>query len=548
MFTKGRKVVGLGLIFVGLSAIAADAQVLTVSAKPLDGWITDARALGTKILPEQFLQPLKDLLEKLADPATLKGFDRTRPIGAFGDFQPGGVPFLAICLPVTDSSSFLNSVKSFGLIVEPGPGDANGVSHVVTFPNGNKSQLFAYPLGRWLFLTMQPTDLPAIKNFRPEILASIQPSNSELTVSVRLDRIPGGAKDEFLKAFHANMAATKDRDPGEEEAAYLGRTLTQDVLSIALERLVKEGREIALDIVLSPKAGPLSADLRIEPMPGSGLARSFRDFGTKRSRFQGLGSKTVMETRGIFGIPEVAKLPLSRLVDLVQKDEEGKAPNELERRRISSFSEIFRPILTGENFDFSVALQGPYSSSKPNQPGGTYVVAMGLKLKDGQALDRALREKLKKGDITLDVAKSADGKIAIHRLAGNSESAPDSKMFGRAVPHVAIVDDAVLIVFGEKSLRGLQEVLGQIGKPTQAQGAPIMAAVSFSKVLPFSAVARERELGAKTAKEVFVGSDANNDRLYAAFFVEGETLHLKVSGDVLLLKFFMNLGLAIQSK
>src|SRR5262249_38272598 len=130
-----------------------------------------------------------------------------------------------------------------------------------------------------------------------------------------------------------------------------------------------------------------------------------------------------------------------------------------QREEMQRLFEAVSPTLKAGELDTAADLRGPSAAGK-------YTLIVGLAVKDGAALDKALRHVATKipedhkGKLKLDADKA--GSTAIHRLDLSKEfDAEARQMFGQEAIYFAIRDNAAFVGLGEKGLGALKEALAK---------------------------------------------------------------------------------------
>src|SRR5262249_9964882 len=134
-----------------------------------------------------------------------------------------------------------------------------------------------------------------------------------------------------------------------------------------------------------------------------------------------------------------------------------------QRRLAEQGLKAIAPTLKSGELDLGVALRGPNER-------GLFTVVAGVKVVEGQALDRAVRDiyevlpESEKGKITLDAAKA--GGHPVHRLNTDLPLDPNARrMFGDGPAYVGIRPDALVLALGPEAERAVGEALAARPRP-----------------------------------------------------------------------------------
>jgi hypothetical protein len=115
------------------------------------------------------------------------------------------------------------------------------------------------------------------------------------------------------------------------------------------------------------------------------------------------------------------------------------------------------PTLKAGILDAGADVRGPGDS-------GLYTFVVGARVKDGAAVEKALRQvfeqipEAQRGGIKIDVAK-ANG-VNIHSLPADQIDAKTKRMIGDNPLYLAVRDDALFVTGGEKGLEVIKEAAG----------------------------------------------------------------------------------------
>jgi hypothetical protein len=520
---------------------AARAQVVVVTMKSAGEVLGDLRYLVSAVAPsEDQAKPILASLDQFGSPDFLKGLDRTRPIGAFADLpkEPNGPPTAVVFIPVSDAKDFLASLGGLGFIVEEG-NDAPGFTHKVTPPGGNGPPLFALTQGGYTFLSLAPTGADALKALKPASLRPDRPGAGDITVSLRFDRLPDQYKDLFFAQFEQSLAAQREKQPGEDDIKFRGRISGMKLSQDAITGLVKEGKELALDVVIDRQKKDVAIELSLSARPGTESAATLRAFGSRSSLFSGMGRGSIIDGWLTLPIPESIRTLLSEAFDKARTDALAKVKNPDEARLTGRLLDTLKPTLTGDETDMGFSLLGPF----PRTDGPpTMVALLGIKLKEGRKIETLLRDAARevkpdeKVDVKFDMDKASDG-TPIHRILAPATDDSTKKQFGTPYVYSAFRDDLLLIAVGEQGLKVLKDGLDSTKVARAAHLPQIAASMSFSK---FGAIADapDREKATAAARQAFKGPDAGKDALRLDLKAEGDSVKLRLSMDVPVLKFF----------
>src|SRR5262249_5476130 len=306
--------------------------------------------------------------------------------------------------------------------------------------------------------------------------------------------------------------------------------------------VLRDGEELGVHLNVDRKKNDVSLQLTLNGKPDSKLAAGIAELGHGKSQFGALFT----ENAGLRGeltvaLPESLRKAFAAVIDenVAQALEKEKDP--AKRKAGADFIKGLEPSLKAGEFDGCVVLQGA---------GGTgefHTAGVGVKLKDGAALEKATRDLVKvlppdvQGLIHLD-AETVGG-VKVHRLDAQKQyDEKAKKLYGDNPAYVAIRDDALFFTLGENALGALKEALAS--KPATA---PLLELdLSFSRLASAIATDRKDDKGVveQAAKEAF---DKEKEGDTVRFRVEGgKTLKVRVQGKAPVIKFFDELQKAEQ--
>jgi hypothetical protein len=523
------------------AASRADAQTMVITAKSATSLIDQLQALASAADPEQ-AKPATDALDRFRAPGALKGLDRSRPLGAFLDLpkEQGQPPSVVAFIPITDGKDFLTTLEQFGFGIDAKSG-APGFSHKITPPGGAGQDLFAVMTDDYAFFSLIPTGAEALKKLRPATLLPTRKGAGEIAVSIRLDRVPASYKDLVLQQTEQNLQKQRERKEGEKEADYKARMAGMKLVQDGYERVLREGREMSVDLDVSSNRGQLVLALNLDAPPGTILADALKQFGSKQSLFRGLEKGAAAGVRGIIPMAEPLRdtirtgLEQSRRQLKDEKDPKGK---ELGTKLLDAI----QPTLMSDELDLVINIYGPFPK-KESDP--TYVVLFGAGVKDGGKLEKTFREAAAQAkpedrkELRLDVDRGSDG-TAIHRVKVDPKGKRKDQ-FGDPLMFLSFRPDAVLAAVGENGLAVMKQALTAIGQPPSTRSAQMEASAYASRLSSMSEE-KDREKTLAAAREVFQGKNEGKDHIDIGLIGINNGIRLRLAVDLPVLRFFTLVG------
>lgn len=554
-----------GVWVVVLGGVAAErtarAQVVTVSVDSASGLIEKFRVLAKLADPAAARQML-DALDQFDDPGTLKGLDRSKPINVIADLPagPGQSPFGAAFIPVTSATDFIEGLGRLGVAVDDNPG-VPGFTHKVTLPGGAAPPLFVLTTPGYVVASLTPDGVDRLKAVKP---AELRPAYaSGIYAGVRIDRIPDQLKQLALDGMERNTEAQRERKPGESDEAYKGRLTGMKLAQDAITTLVREGRELALEVDASEKSGKFSTSLSFDGKADSKLANSLAAFGNRQSRFLGVSTEAASSLRGVLPLPEGVRAVLRQSIK-AGREQAGKDKSDEERRMINLIIDAVEPTLTGTEIDAILSVEvddgededdakdKDKAADKAKDKGDDdddvgAVLVFGVAAKGSEKIEAALREAVAKGKdedrkkITFDFAKAKDG-TSIHKIDIDSKEPkdPNAEIFGDPTLFVAFPEGAVLATFGEDGLDYLKDALDDLKDPVKP-GPQVALEIAANSAIELNQDDDQPAVRA-AAEEVFQGKDEENDKLSLSLTGGKSGVRLRLDADLPVLRFLSRVG------
>ncbi|HEU5115883.1 MAG TPA: hypothetical protein VFT74_04335 [Isosphaeraceae bacterium] len=548
--TKRRGMIGMLVLVGGLAApVAVKAQDAVLVIRSAGELLDDVQYLAKATVSEDQAGQVMGMVQNLKQQG-LQGLDLTKPIGLLGSLpkQAGEAPMIVAAIPTKDVGALLQSLQGLGLQSQPFQGEP-GFTHQVMLPDGNTS-LYVTSSADYAYFSMVPSGAKEIQALTPSVWAPKRPGAGDVSLTVRLDKLPPQMKQSVIDAVAQQAAAEQDRKPGESDSEYQGRLVGMKMAGEAVTRFLQDAGQVALDLAIDQTKGEMSLALSTSAKSGTPMAKAISGFAGRRSRFSALGSRAPMAGWASFPIPKEFQELMGKLVEEGRKKALEEAENETEKKIAGEVIDALQPTLSSDALDLGMSVQ--------LAEGGKSVLVGGMQVVDGKKIETALRDALKasppKDDtkVTLDAAKAADG-TSIHKIQGKVDE-NTAKMFGKdAALYLAFQDDLMMVVLGEKGEEAMKKALGSASdRPAATALPPAALVVHAAKLAPFAQQGAdtdaEREAMTKAAGEVFQGANASKDLLRVSVQGEGDTVFLKVSCDVPVLSFFAKVGMAQQQQ
>ncbi len=501
----------------------SDKPALVVAVKSVDGLIADAKYVATLAGKEEEANQAEKTLQSLVGgPKGLEGVDAKKPMGLYArinedDPQKSEVVML---LPIADKEAFVKLLKRQDKIqVEKQAEDGSYQVNVESIP----FPLYLRFAHHYAYVT-GPTKAGIDKD---RLLApdEVLPEKSKSLVSVVLhvEQIPEKYKDAAVSYVAEEAAKERKKEHGEETNAQKAfRLAASEQGEKLVKSIIEDGGDLTAAIDVDREAGELSMSASFSGKPGSKLAEGIEELGNKKSFAAGLvGADSALNAVVNIALPEGLRKPLSNVIDELVEKGLAEAGQKGQREAAEALVKAVLPTLKAGELDAGFTLDGPGRK-------GFYAIVIGLKVRDGDEIEKAVKDALKKAPekdrekVKLDVDKA--GGVNIHSVVPDEKEDENStKMLGKnPTVYFAFRDDAILLARGEGALDALKEAL--TSKPKV--GAVARLEVSMSRL---SAGANSQFPGAgDAAKKAF--KDGKKDKV--RFAVEGgKALTVKLSMD-----------------
>jgi hypothetical protein len=433
-------------------------------------------------------------------------------------------------VPVSDEKAFVSLLDRLNLGVKKN----DDGTYTFTPPNSPAEAYFRFA-NKYCYLTaLNKSAIDKGKLLEP---ATVLPENltAAFSSTVRFDRIPDSIKQVALSQFELRLADEQDKKlPDETDAQQKLRIAMLKQVSGRVKQLLREGQALTFRFNVDRKANELSVDLGLTGKPGSKLEAEIAEVGTAKSLFAGsIGATSAMNVVLHASLPADLQKTLGPVIDEGIRQGLEKDKDEARRENARKFLEVLAPTLKSGDYDFMATMRGPTGDKH-------YALLVGVKLKDGLAIDKAFRDMVKtfkeeeQNKIKFDAETIAGVKVHRFDITKKDIDERAQALFGPEPLYLAIRADAAVFAFGEGGLAALKEAL-----TTKPQEGPAFQFETSIKRLS-TAMERENQQLSKLLEGAFAeGKD--NDRIRLA--VEGgKSLKLRFTMKSSVMKFFVMLA------
>ena len=534
-----------GLLVVGPWALpsraddpAAKGPTAVVRVKSLDGLIGDLKYIAKLTGVDDQANQMEGFLRSMLGEKGSEGIDPTRPLGLYGSVSEdvassGGV----LLIPVRDEKTFLDFLERFNVQTKK----ADDGVYTVTL------QAFPVPFPVYMrvsdkyacFTIRNQADLAKGSLKDPaKVLAGGR--DAMVSAVIHLDQIPEGVKQLGVAFMDLGASQVQAQDiPNATKAQNALRVEAVKTGTRQLASVLKEGGKVEFFIDLDRKTNELVEELSLSGKPGSQLASAIASLGQGKSLSAGLASgPSAMSALVHVILPENLRKSLAPVVDELPQKAVEKEPDPGKRSVAERFLKALAPTLKAGELDAALVIRGPTQ-------GQLYTIVVGVKVKEGEGIDGAVRDLVKiipprdRERIKLDADTA--GSVKVHRVEAQASYNEDArKTVGDNPLYLAFRSDLFLAAVGPDGLKALQDAAA-----VQAKAGPIaQVEVAFGRLAPAMA-ALSKNLGdpnamafvQKAAKDAF-GSGGSQDDQYRLTLEGGNTLRIRQTVKAPVLKFF----------
>lgn len=502
---------------------------LVVRVKPIDGLIADVKYLAEVVGKGEEANQFEQLLKSQIGEEGFKGIDTKKPLGFYGLLKPdlkqiGGVALV----PVADEKAVLDLLDKFNVKAEKGK---DGI-YTVT---GDKNKVDTYFRFANNYLYVASPSKSALLEANLLDPAHVLGSQGAATVSAsfQFSKIPEEVKKLVMGGLELRAADIKsDKGPKETEAVHELKTKLVDDIAKRVSTLIDDGGDLTLSFNIDREAKDLSFDVSLAGKSGSKLAERIAELGQAKSLFAGaLGSDSALSLLLHWSLPEELRKAAEPVIDEAVKKAMENARDDAQRQQAEKFFKALEPTFKSGELDAGFSLRGPIKE-------GTYTFVIGVKLKDGAPLNKAVQDLVKalpeRDQERIKLGAESVGDVKVHKLdvaATYDERA--RRILGDSPVYLAIRDNALVITGGPEALSTIKEALS--AEPRTAP--PLQGQMAVARLAPLMAIADpQKNKGAPAAAKKVFGATSGDDKIQVVFS-GGKELRLKFSVKALVLKF-----------
>jgi hypothetical protein len=524
---RSRVVSVLALFLLVPVLAAADkpaAPTLTLRLPALDDLIADLRYLAEQAGRGEEAKQFEKLVKSLGGDKGIEGLDPKKPLALYAYLGGAGIDSkVVLLLPIADQKAFLDRITLLGIKAK----EEKGLYEFQ--PKGSPFPAYFRFANGYVYGTVRDKDMLGEQKLLAP--AAVMPPGEKdmLALALDLTGFPENLRDILVGQLDLRAADFKEKQPNEtkDQAAFRGAVIDDSIRF--LKMLLTDSGQLTLRFAVDRQAGDVSLSVGLSGQKNSPLAKSLASLAEVKSSVAGLiSSDASFASRMTYQLSEDLRKKLGPVVDEGLQQLLSSTKDQGEKELIRPLVESLAPTLKQGKIDVALEFRGP-SEKK------LYTVVAGTALKDGAAIEKALKNLVAKlpdnakERISFDVAKESG--INIHRLNVEKDlDAEAKKSLGENPIYIAIRGDAVFAGLGEDGLNALKGALG-----AKSQASPVMR-IEVSMLRIASLVAVQQKHAPKAAEEAFAKNKSGDK-----FFISlegGKDLRIRVGMSGAVLRFF----------
>jgi hypothetical protein len=538
-----RAVCALGLLFqAALPARSTESDTkptIVLRVAPISELKEDLKYFAKLAGQGERASAMEGMLNAMPAEQGLMGLDVKRPFGFYATIGHESLETGAVALlPVVDEKTILSMLQMFNVKSEKGDDD---IYTITAQAMPMRIPIYLRFTGGYAYVTAQNKAALAKDHLLdPEKVLAAGQKNA-VYLMIRLDQLPEAARQLALGNIEAKLqeaAAEARNEEGNKKAELELRSQVLKTLGKSVAEIIKGGGELEAILDFDRKSDEIVAQVRFAGKPGTELRKDIQELGSEKSLFSELGDAgSAMRLVLHATLPEEVRNAIGPAMDEKLDEELGKEKDPHKKEIAKKLLEALKPTLKSGDFDLGINIQGPSSDHH-------YGLVIGIKVKEGKALDQAIRDIVK--DLPADAqekvkerihwnAETIDG-VTVHRIDADPNDKDARRKFGDKPFYMAVRDDALFLAGGE----GGQEMLKAALAARPGVAPELRIDVAVGRFAPFTADNdKKREKIQKAAAQAFAGSsEADHLRVTIA---GGDALTVRVSVKGPVLKFGQSL-------
>ena len=471
---------------VAARAPAAEQKPLVVVAFPsFDALMEDVKYVGTLAERPELADMVKTGL--LFAAGGLDGLDKTNPMG-LSITTDGEDTYFCAFVPVTSLDKLFKSLQA--VLPEP-EDDGDGVKRI----DAGLMTIYIKEKGKWAYISNDTAALDAAPSDPMKYIGELSKAY-DIGARAYVQNLPQKWIDFATNAIEQGLQQGLVQMEGESDEAFEKRQELAETQLEMITEMVKELDEFTIGIALDSKEKKAYLDFSITAKSGSKTAKEFADSYEDLTTQFGAFKKGAIFASLVSRVPKddaetaSAQLEAAKAQVLDQIEENADFPSDEVRDTVKGIvnglmDALVETIKEGQ-FDMGAGLMGE----------GPFSVALGLRVADGPAIEKQIKEAIKLGedaggisDVKYGAAKH-DG-VTFHVITPNIPDRAEeglSAFFGNDPKLVVGVGPkAVYAVFGRDGIETLKGVIDDSKATADEKTVPFELSASLKPLLTFAA-------------------------------------------------------------
>ncbi|QDU45420.1 hypothetical protein Mal52_39140 [Symmachiella dynata] len=394
-------------------------------------------------------------MEKAGD---LKGMDQRQGFGVM-IFLAGITPQPIGFVPVENINDLLKTI-------EIGPFTSKKIDDEHYELKQNGESIFVKTVGRYAFFSNDQTALD--REFPdPAPMTAALAAEYDVAAMLNLASLPDDKRDIFATLLKASADTNLQRRDNEPESAHRVRKALGENNARLLEQVLRQSQDLTVGWKMLPQQRKAALEIRIRARPGSELATIYEELQTGRSQFTNfLKGDAPLTFASTWKLDKPGQEAFAEIVQVLEDSIPAAAEEDAADDPVARLFRAARGTVATGQLDFALRFLG--------EPGGPFVLAGGLKVKDGRAMREGLSELclywLETGAFS-DVEIEADehNGIQFHRLDVREGGGGSERVYGGPPSMYLGVDDTTLwmAIGGDTALPRLFEQIDALAEPVE---------------------------------------------------------------------------------
>ncbi len=506
--------------------------VVVVSIASYDNVLADVKFVGDLTNAPDMDKAFEGLIAFGTKGQGLKGFDKSKPIGAAVFMSQGPMPAGFVFVPTSDLKGLLSAVLPMP------PEEKDGVLEISP-PNGQT--VYAVQKGAWAFIS---NDKESLKSVPADPLPLLDGLDKNYAVAVRLNvhNIPEATRSMGLQIAKSTVDSVLANNAGQDPAQAEVQRKAVGIYLRQFEMLVNELDGVTLGWAIDPSAKTTHLDISMTAVAETELAKKMATMTDGVSGFSGFLMPEAAATMNFNS--KLAQGDIEQLVAILAGvrtkaeagiDNDTTIPSDdgkkAAKKVVNELLDVAESTVKAGKMDGGAALV-----LEPN----SLAFAAGGFVKDGAALETAIKNLVALGSadpnfppVKFD-ADSYKG-VRFHMVTipvKDDEGA--KKVFGDTLTaYLAVSDQSAYVAFGKGSLELLKKVIDGSAAGSSAPLPPMQLNIALTPILQFVNSMKASPMTELLAKLLTDNPGKDHVRITATSISNGVNYRIKVEEGIL---------------